>query len=360
MKVKKRGVTMRCCLLWVGMSSFLGIIILAAWLLTDQSQETEVRPHEISQAAPKQQEPGPPSELVSIAAVVPALEGSSLASSDIEKDHDIQSGTASAWGSVSTSYGDIVANETIRLISKSANRAYSEISDENGHFNFRKILPASDYQLSVSPKGMYKRIAMDSLVILTNEGALSIVLEPLELAKLKGKVVNVEGIAVSGYEMRIQSPLKARWVRKIVPDIIGEFEIENVPVGPIVFTKTFGQVLMITGHEFLGESQTFIELIVDVGYTELKGVVYDEFNNAVPGATVILEWKHHYEGVTGIVTRRSTTRPTGEFLFQGIGKGEHELLATSFDGLVGRQIVDVGSDYSERVVITKRERLNLD
>ena len=351
---------MRYCLLWVGTFSFLGIIVLTVWLLTDQPQEIEMRLNEVSQAMPKQQEPVQPSEPLSIVAVAPTLEGSSLLSSDIVKDNNLQRSTVSVWGSVSTNYGNIIANETIRLISESVSQAYSEISDENGYFNFGNILPASDYQLSVSPKGMYKRVSIDSLEILTNQGALSIVLDPLALATLKGKAVNVEGIVVPGYEMRIQSPLKARWIRKIVPDIIGKFEIKNVPVGPIVFSKTFGLALMITGHEFSGESQTSIQLIVDVGDNVLKGVVYDEFNNAVPGATVILEWKHHYEGATSIVTRRRTTRPTGEFLFQGLGKGEHELLATSFDGLVGRQMVDVGSDNSERVVILKRKRLNLD
>ena len=88
--------------------------------------------------------------------------------------------------------------------------------------------------------------------------------------------------------------------------------------------------------------------------------MYDEFYNAVPGATVVLDWKHSYLGVVSIVTRRSATRPGGEFLFQGLGKGEHELLVTSFDGLVGHQIVDIGNDNSERVVVIQRKRLNQD
>jgi hypothetical protein len=117
---------------------------------------------------------------------------------------------------------------------------------------------------------------------------------------------------------------------------------------------------VITGHEFSGDSQTAIELVVDVGYNELRGVVYDEFYHAVPGATVVLDWKHSYRGVVSIVTRRSTTRPGGEFLFQGLGKGEHELLVTSFDGAVGHQIVDVGNDNSKRIVVVRRKRLNQD
>ncbi|MCP4874125.1 MAG: carboxypeptidase regulatory-like domain-containing protein [Gammaproteobacteria bacterium] len=366
MKTSKRKTTLRSCLLWIGILSFLGITILTAWLLTDQSEETVVQLDENPQLAPKRQDPGPYLDPVGIEPVVPSPSpepaGSSLASSGIAKneEEDLWRGAASAWGSLYTTYGDIVANEKVILISESANQAYSEISDENGHFNFENIVPASDYRLSVSPKGMYKRVSMDSLAILNNQTALAIVLEPLELGRLKGKVVNTEGIVVPGYEMRIQSALKTRWIRNFVPDIIGEFEIENVPIGPIEFTKTFGQALVITGHEFSGDSQTTIELVVDVGYNELKGVVYDEFSNAVPGATVVLNWKHNYQGVISIVTRRSTTSPTGEFLFQGLGKGEHELLATSFDGSVDHQIVDIGNDNSERIVVVRRKRLNQD
>ena len=117
---------------------------------------------------------------------------------------------------------------------------------------------------------------------------------------------------------------------------------------------------MITGHEFSGDSQTVIQLVVDVGYNELMGVVYDPFYNAVPGATVILDWKHSYQGVVSIVTRRRTTDPGGKFLFKGLGKGEHALLVTSFDGLVGHQNIDIGSDNSERVVVLQKKRLNPD
>ena len=303
---------------------------------------------------------------VSIEPVVPSPDpqqaSTSLASSGIVKDEDedIWRGTVSAWGSLSTKYGDVVAQETIKLFSESANQAYSETSDENGYFNFENIVPASDYRLSVSPKGMYKRISMDSFAILNNQVALPIVLDPLELGTLKGKVVNTENIVIPGYEMKIQSPLKTRWKQNFVSDIIGEFQIENVPVGPIKFTKTFGQAMVITGHDFSGDSQTIIELVVDYGFDELRGVVYDEFYNTVPGATVILSWKLDYQGAVSIVNRRSTTRPTGEFLFQGLGKGEHELLVTFLGGLVGHQIVDIGYDNSERVVVLQRKRSNQD
>ena len=366
MKIRKRKTTLRKGVLWVGLLSLFGITILTVQLLTDRLEKSVVQLNTNPQLAPKQQDPGPYLDSVRIEPDVPAPNpepaGSSLASSGIARDEEenIWRGTASAWGSLSTKYGDVVANETVILISESAGQTHSETSDENGYFSFENIVPASDYRLSVSPKGMYKRVSMDSLAILNNQVSLAIVLEPLVLGTLKGKVVNTEDIVVPGYEMKIQSPLKSRWVQNFVPDIIGEFEIENVPIGPIEFIKTFGQALVITGHEFSGDSQTAIELVVDVGYNELRGVVYDEFSNVVPGATVVLDWKHKYQGVVSIVTRRRTTRPTGEFLFQGLGKGEHELLVTSSDGLVGHQFVDIGNDNSERVVVVQRKRLNQD
>lgn len=352
--------------MWIGILSFIGITFLTAQLLTDQSEESVEQPGATPKIAPKQLNPDPYLDPASIKAVVPSPTpehaGSSLASSGIAKDEeqDPWRGTVSAWGSLYTKYGDVVANETIKLFSESASQAYSETSDENGYFSFENIVPASDYRLSVSPKGMYQRISMDSLAIMNNQTTLAIVLEPLELGTLKGRVVNTENIVVPGYKMKIQSPLKSKWMQNFVTDIIGEFEIENVPIGPIEFFKTFGHVLVITEHEFSGDSQTVLELVVDVGYNELRGVAYDEFSNAVPGATVILNWKHNYQGVVSIVTRRSTTRPTGEFHFQGLGKGEHELLVTSVDGLVGYQIVDIGNDNSERVVVLQRERLTQD
>ncbi len=363
MKIGKRKTTLCKGVLWVGLLSLLGITILTVQLSTDRLEKSVVQLDANLQLAPKQRDPSPYFNPASIEPVVPSPTaehtGSSLASSGIAKDEeeDLWRGTASAWGSLYTKYGDVVANETIKLFSESASQAYSETSDENGYFSFENIVPASDYRLSVSPKGMYQRVSMDSLAILNNQATLAIVLEPLELGTLKGKVVNTENSAVPGYEMKIQSPLKSRWTRNFVPDIIGEFQIANVPIGPIEFSRTFGQVLVISGHEFSGDSQTIIELVVDVGNNELRGVVYDEFYNAVPGATVILSWKHNYQGVVSIVNRRITTRPTGEFLFQGLGKGEHDLLVTSFGGLVSHQVIDIGNDNSERVVVVQRKRL---
>jgi hypothetical protein len=366
MEIRKRKSTQHSFPLWAGLLFFIGIIILTTWRLTDRSEKNVALPKENLLLETEPLNPGRYSNSSSIKILAPSLNpelaSSSLASSGTDKikAEGFWRDSVSAWGSLHTKYGDIVVNEKVNLISETANQTYSETSDENGHFNFENIVPAADYLLLVSPKGMYQRVSVDSLEILSNQTVLAIVLEPLELGTLRGKVINAEGIVVPGYEMKLHSTLKTRWVRNFFADVIGEFKIENVPIGPIKFARTFGQALEITGHEFSGGSQSAIELVVDVGYNELSGVVYDEFNNAVPGATVLLDWRHSHEGANSIVTRRSTTRPTGEFRFQGLGKGEHELLVTTFDGLVSHQIVNVGSDNSERVVVVEKKQLYQD
>ena len=243
-----------------------------------------------------------------------------MASPGIAKneEEDLWRDTASAWGSLYTKYGDIVANEKVILISESANQTYSEISDENGYFNFENIVPASDYRLSVSPKGMYKRVSMDSLAILNNQAALAIVLEPLELGTLKGKVVNTEGIVVPGYQMRIQSPLKTRWIRNFVPDIIGEFEIENVSDWPDrVYqniwpgsddnrARVFGG---LANYNRTG-SGCWLQRVEGVWCTTNSLTRFLEQRWFWIGNTIT-------RGVISIVTRRSTTSPTGGVSLSG-------------------------------------------
>ena len=68
----------------------------------------------------------------------------------------------------------------------------------------RKIGPNLRKNLS----SVFSGILLNSYEILSNQTVLAIVLEPLELGTLRGKVVNAEGIVVPGYEMKLQSPLK--------------------------------------------------------------------------------------------------------------------------------------------------------
>ncbi len=96
------------------------------------------------------------------------------------------------WGTVQTSFGDIVEGEKVTLYSGSRDRRYTGTSDENGEFRIDGVQAASDYNVSVKPKGMFKRYTRGDLEIEGTETALGIVLEPLRTGVLQGEIVNAE------------------------------------------------------------------------------------------------------------------------------------------------------------------------
>ncbi len=276
-------------------------------------------------------------------------------SANDQEEESSPTGNLFVWGTIQTDFGIVVPREQIKLYSKSVNKGYTATSDENGYFTFPDVVPALDYHLSVAPKGLYQRVSMESLAISNNQIGLPITLHSMESGTLNGRVVNLEGVAIPNYDIKIQSPLKSRWLHGFKTDAIGEFHIKNVPIGPVSFTKTFGQAMIISGHQYLGESQPAIELIVDIGRYSLTGVALDPYNDPIPGATVILSWRHDNGMQQSIINRRDTTTPDGNFSFYNLGPGDHDLLITIAGGLYYNQIVDVGIDDSNMVVVLKQK-----
>jgi hypothetical protein len=255
------------------------------------------------------------------------------------------------WGIIQTEYGEVSTNDKVKLYSRNVNRGYSADSDINGHFSFDDVVPADDYRMTVDPSGMFKRVVRESVSIESDQTELSIVLQSLPLAVLKGRIIDSDGIAVPEYEFKAQSPKKAQWIVNIATDVVGEFLVEDVPVGALEFTKTFGQALLITGYQFQGDGQPPIELVVDTGPYEVNGVVYDQFNDPVAGATVILSWENTSGTIRSVVNRRDATNPSGHFSIKGLGRGEHDLLITVMGGLMYQQEVNAGVDSTDLTII---------
>ena len=259
------------------------------------------------------------------------------------------------WGNIQSEFGAVLTNEVVKLYSRSRNTGYTAVSDNNGYFSFADVTPAEDYSMTVAPNGMFKRVVKEPVSIVLDQTELPIVLHPLLVATLKGKIVNIEGVAIPKYEFKVQSPEKSKWIVRIVTDVIGEFLLEDVPIGELEFIKTFGQALQITGYYFQGDQQAPIELVVDKGLYELNGEVYDQYNDTVAGATVILSWENTNGRMRSTHNRRDTTNQSGQFSFKGIGSGEHELLITAAGDLVGQQIVNVGIDNTDfTIVLTQK------
>jgi len=262
------------------------------------------------------------------------------------------------WGTIQTEFGTASSGERVNLYSFSLDKRYSAVSDPYGYFYIDDILPARDYSLTVKPRGNFSSYVRGPLDLTSSQTALSIFLEELPVLTLRGEVTNPDGAAVPGFGIRIRSRQKSLWTKNTITDTGGRFLVENVPVGALEFSSTFGPALMITGHELVNDSRTPLLLVVDQGNHELKGLVYDQFHYPVDGARVVLNWENNENGTRSIVDRRTTTGPSGAFSMKDIGSGEHDLVITASDGSTYRRAVDIGNDGIELTVILPKTDLS--
>ncbi|MEM7195489.1 MAG: carboxypeptidase-like regulatory domain-containing protein [Pseudomonadota bacterium] len=254
-------------------------------------------------------------------------------------------------GNIQTEYGAISVGETVNLYSRKRNQGYSVTSDSTGSFSFEQILAAEDYRLSVAPKGMFERLTIDSVSILESTSGFTIFLKPLALSTLTGVVKNQDGVGIADYQFTLKSLNKAKWRLSIETDDLGEFRVENVPLGRLEFTKTYGQALLITGHDFQENQAEKLELIVDEGSFQVSGFIYDQYNNPVSGATVVLDWEHTSNAARSTAIRQVTTDPSGRFLIENIGRGAHSLLVTALEHQSFRTDLIVGVDSTDFTIV---------
>jgi hypothetical protein len=255
------------------------------------------------------------------------------------------------WGTVETEFGTVSSNDQITLYSLSQNKSYTTFSDINGQFQFDGILAAADYRLTVIPRGMFNPFVKEGVDVTSDQIAPPIVLLAFPAGTLHGVVVNSEGVAIPDFRIKAQSRVKIQWRADIVTDLIGQFQVENVPVGTLEFSSTSGQVVTITGHHFEGDLQTPLTLVVDEGLHEVNGRVYDQFNNPVSGAKVNLSWVKFEGEIRSMVNRHTTTNPFGYFSMKGVGSGEHDLTLATITGVTHRRTVNIPNDSTGLAIV---------
>lgn len=248
------------------------------------------------------------------------------------------------WGTVESTFGNVVRGETVKLYSASLNRRYTAVSDGHGEFVLASVAPASDYELSVSPQGLFERYRRDDLVLETGSRALRIVLEPVETGLLQGRIVNPEGRPVIDFLVRLRSLAVDRGFMNARTDAIGSFRVEDFPAGPFEVTAR-EELLRIDELRFDPGAGRELTLVVDHGDHTLTGQVYDDHGQPLHGATVLLGWR--YAGADGrsVMERRTLTDADGGFVLTNLGMGPHDLtLALTQQGAALRRTVEVGTE----------------
>lgn len=253
------------------------------------------------------------------------------------------------WGHVETTLGRIVPGEEVRLVSRSRGKRYEFISNDQGEFVVNGVLPADDYELTVEPKGMYKKYRRFDLALNEDETTIEVVLEPLRTALLQVRVVNTQNQPVSGLFLSVRSLSKKLGVMNAQSDSVGVITIDNFPEGP--FEVVSHEIsLLAKGLVFNPEDSQVMTLLVDKGPHTLKGRVLDPDGQEAAGATVLLSWSQSRNGVQSTVKRLVLSGPSGAFEISGLGEGEHQLEVSYNYQFDAQRNVFIGTDTPELVV----------
>ena len=268
----------------------------------------------------------------------------------------IENITLSGW--VGTEFGQIFAGETVVLYSPNLGARYSAVANSSGEFIFTDLKPSYDYTLKVFPRGMFKRYVKFPIKFKTDREVHNIVLEPIPLGILTGRITDLYGRPVTSIELSIKTLEIDSWSTNVITDANGSFSVGAFPKGRYQLAIKEQQSLRASGLKFDPDAGESINLTIDLGPYSLRGHIYDESGRTFDGASVFLKWALQQNGVRIRSTRQLNVDASGEFLFSGLGPGDHELVVSAWrDDTFGqttkqtiRQTVNMGVDPEEIVI----------
>jgi hypothetical protein len=258
--------------------------------------------------------------------------------------------TLSGW--VGTEFGENISGETVVLYSPYLRERYSIITGNSGEFIFTDLKPSFDYVLRVSPQGMFKHYSKFPIKLSSDQEIHNIVLEPIPLGILTGRIVDSYGRPVVGIELFLRTVELDIWSTHAITDTHGNFSVAGFPKGKFQLAINGQQLLRATGFQFDPDTAEPVKLTIDIGPYHLSGRIYDASGQTFDGAQVFLNWALKENGVRIRSTRQVRANARGEFRFTELGPGDHELVVNAWKGDKAtkqtlRETINLGVDPGE-------------
>ena len=279
------------------------------------------------------------------------FETGSNGSTPSEKESDSMPIEVLVTGQIITDKGVHSSNDKITLYSPSLDEKHITRSNSNGYFQLDKVTASDDYQLKITPRGLYQRY-YKNISITPPYSQLHIQLETRPVSTLRGQVLNIGKLPIPNFKLKVRSQDTIKWERDIVSDSIGFFELANVPVGFLTFNSTHeGIVLTIDGYELQDDQHQYLNLVVDQGAHTISGIVFDQYGELAVGASIVLNWEYLDGNKRTSVSRRTATKQDGTFYLQGLGPGQHDLTVADLStGATHRQALNLSYDFEELLI----------
>ena len=183
--------------------------------------------------------------------------------------------------------------------------------------------------LTVRLTGDYRDYVRKQLEIPNSGLQHDIVLEPINQGELSGFMTDVHGNMIPGIALTLSSNVAAGRSVQVVGDNVGFFTLKGFPEGSAVLRSNSYPKFTIHGFRVSSEVEEPVEVVLDVGPHALFGRVTTVSGETVAAATVSLDWKHSQNGVQNYSDRKTTADQNGNFMFTGLGSGEHTIRVKS-------------------------------
>ena len=262
--------------------------------------------------------------------------------------------SVSVSGQIYTDTGLHSSNDRVTLYSPSQNEKHITKSNADGYFRLNKVTASDDYELRITPRGLYRQ-HYERVSVTPPYSQFHIQLRSRPVNTLRGQVLNLNNIPVPDFRFKIRSQDTIKWEGAVTSDSIGSFELANVPVGVLTFYSTHdGIVLSISGYELQSGQPPYLHIIVDQGSHTISGIVFDQYGELAIGASVIVDWEYLDGNKRASVSRRTATRQDGTFYLAGLGPGQHVLtVADLTNGTTHKQVLNLSSDFEELLIYLK-------
>jgi hypothetical protein len=263
--------------------------------------------------------------------------------------------SATVAGSIKDTAGLPAAGEIVRLYSSSLKRNYRAVADGGGEYEFAKVEPADDYQLWVRPAGPYRDFVDANVVVTAGYVRHDIELETLERGnRLSGRIMDHKGRPVPGLTLTVHSKAALGQTQPITSDGYGEFVVENVPEGELVFESRSMPYYLLTGLHVSGsDTDKEVELVLNRGRHKLLGKVIGSDGMPVAAPNIFITASKMVSGMRTHSSSSTSADADGRFVFTDLSTGQHTITvnAPGYEGVRLQPVVG-----SERELLIRLEK----
>ena len=248
-------------------------------------------------------------------------------------------------GGVRTSDGQVVPNSPVFLVARGHAGRQCTITGPDGRFEF--AAGAGRHTLVVPPFACLPGVEQE-IELRPEVTRVEIALPRLATAQIDGRIVDTEGLPLSGTRAVLRTASAPAAAAFVETDRGGYFQAD-VPAGDLVLRTSEPIRAEVRGHELTAGTSS-LQFVLDIGCHRVAGQAVAEGGTPAAGAHVQLNRCFTtQDGIRCVSTRTLVTDQNGNFAFERLGPGPGSL--TVMASGCATEVVDVAVDSSAVVVV---------